>query len=50
MGAAIEPPPQTSARIRPELEVAVEREFDGVGSGDDRRFFEPDTMLYAAQI
>ena len=46
---AIEPSPQTSAGIRPEFEVAVERKFDGVGSSDDRRFFEPNTMLYAAQ-
>ena len=47
---AIEPSPQTSARIRSEFEVAVEREFDGVGSSDKRCFFEPNTMLYAAQM
>jgi hypothetical protein len=47
---AIEASPQTSARIRPELEVAVERKFDDIGCRDERCFFEPNTMLYAAQM
>jgi hypothetical protein len=46
---AIEPFPQANTGTRPEFEVAVEWQFDGVGSGDDRRFLEPNTMLYAAQ-
>ena len=50
MRPAIEPSPQANTGTRPEFEVAVERQFDSVGSGDDWRFLEPNTMLYAAQI
>jgi hypothetical protein len=47
---ANEPSPQTSACIRPEFEVAVERKFNGVGSSDDRPFFQPNAVLNAVQI
>jgi hypothetical protein len=47
---AIEASPQTPSRIRPELEVAIERKFDDIGCGDERCLFEPNTMLYAAQM
>ncbi|WP_245286584.1 hypothetical protein [Bradyrhizobium sp. ARR65] len=47
---ANEPSPQAHTGTRPEFEVAVERQFDSVGSGDDWRFLEPNTMLYAAQM
>ena len=47
---AIEPFPQANTGTRPEFEVAVERKFDGVCSGDNRRFFDPNTMLNAAQV
>ena len=50
MGPAIETSPQAHTGCCSEIEVAVERQFDGVGSGDDRRFFEPNAMLYAAQM
>ena len=49
MRSAVEPSPQASTGSRSEFEVAVEWQFDGVGSGDNRRFLEPNTMLYAAQ-
>src|ERR1700739_2924660 len=47
---AIEPSPQAHTGTRPEFEVAVEWQFDSVGSGDDRPFLKPNAMLYAAQM
>ena len=50
MRAAIEPSPQARTGDRPEFEIAVERQFDGVGSGDDWRCLEPKTMLHTVQF
>jgi hypothetical protein len=46
---AIEGSPQPPARIRAEFKVAIEREFDCVGAGNDRRFLEPNAMFYLVQ-
>lgn len=46
---AIESPPQAPARIQAKVEVAVERKFDRIGDGNDRRLFQPDAMLYALE-
>ena len=47
---AIEGSPQPPASIRAEFKVAVEREFDGIGAGNDRRFLEPNAMFYLVQM
>ena len=47
---AIETSPQTPARIRPELEIPIEREFNSIAHGDDRRFLQPNAMLDAVQM
>ena len=48
-GPAIEGSPQPPACIRAEFKVAIEREFDGIGAGNDRRFLEPNAMFYLVQ-
>lgn len=47
---AIEGPPQTSACIHSKLEVAVERKFDRIGDGNDRRLLQPNAVLYALEL
>jgi hypothetical protein len=47
---AIKASPQAPARIRPELEIPIEREFDSVGSCNNGRFFQPNAMLRAVQM
>lgn len=46
----MEASPQTPAGIRSELEIAIEREPNNVGCSNDRRFFQPNAMLYAVQM
>ncbi len=46
---AIEGSPQPPACIRTEFEVTIEREFDGIGASNDRRFPEPNAMFYLVQ-
>ena len=46
---AIEGSPQAPACIRAKFKVAIEREFDCVGAGNDRRFLEPNAMFYLVQ-
>ena len=46
---AIEGSPQPPARVRAKFKVTIEREFDGIGAGNDRRFLEPDAMFYLVQ-
>src|SRR6516162_1821028 len=47
---AIEASPQASARVCPELEIAIEREFNNIRHGNNGRFFQPNAMLYAVQV
>jgi len=42
--------PQAPACIRAEFKIAVERKFNRIGDGNDRRFFQPNAMLYAPQV
>jgi hypothetical protein len=46
---AIEGAPQPLACIRAEFKVRVERQFDRIGTGNDRRFLEPNAMFYLLQ-
>ena len=46
---AIEGSPQPPACIRAEFKVKIEREFDRISAGNDRRFLEPNTMFYRLQ-
>jgi len=46
---AIKGSPQPPASIRAEFKVAIEREFDCIGAGNDRRFLEPNAMFYLVQ-
>jgi hypothetical protein len=41
--------PQAPACIRAKFKVAIEREFDRIGVGNDRRFLEPNAMFYLVQ-
>lgn len=42
---AIKGSPQPPASIRAEFKIAIEREFDCIGAGNDRRFLEPNAMF-----
>jgi hypothetical protein len=46
---AIEGSPQAPACIRAEFKVTVERQFDGIGAGNDRGFLKPDAMFCLLQ-
>ncbi len=47
---AIEGSPQPPACIRAEFKVTIEREFDCIDAGNDRRFLEPNAMFYLVQM
>ena len=49
-GPAIKGSPQAPACIDAEIEIAVERKLDSIVNRNDRRFFQPNAMLYAAQV
>jgi hypothetical protein len=46
---AIEGSPQPPTCISAEFKVTVERQFDGIGAGNDRRFLKPNAMFYLLQ-
>ena len=46
---AIEGSPEPPARICAEFKVTIERQFDCIRAGNDRRFLEPNAMFYLVQ-
>ncbi len=48
-GAAIERAPKPARRMRADIEVTVERQFDGIKGADDRRLSQEETVLDPAK-
>ena len=46
---AVEGSPQPPTGIRAEFKVTIEREFNCITAGNDRRFLEPNAMFYLVQ-